>query len=257
MADRVNYDQIAPTYNQRYVANKMAGLITTLSTLAKEIQPKRLLEVGCGTGYWLSILQPVVPSVYGLDLSLGMLQQAHSRNRHFGLAHGQASELPFAGQSFDLMICVNALHHFSSPQAFIAEARRLLRPGGALAIVGMDPRGCRDKWYLYDYFEETYEIDMKRFPSWGTILDWMTAVHFDWVEWRIAEQIRSFRVGRDILADPFLAKSSTSQLVLLTDEAYEAGLTRLKAAIAQAEAEGRTLTFASDFPLGMMVGHVN
>jgi ubiquinone/menaquinone biosynthesis C-methylase UbiE len=257
MADRVNYDQIAPTYNRRYVANKMPGVITALSGLAKQIQPKRLLDVGCGTGYWLSILQPVVPSLYGLDLSPGMLQQARSRSRRIGLAHGQATELPFAGQSFDLMICVNALHHFSSPQAFIAEARRLLRSGGALAIIGMDPHGCRDRWYLYDYFEETYEIDMKRFPSWGAILDWMTAAGFGSVEWKITEQIKSFRVGRDILGDPFLEKSSTSQLVLLSDEAYEAGLTRLKAAIAQAEAEGRTLTFVSDFPLGMVVGYVN
>src|SRR5437660_25768 len=81
--------------------------------------------------------------------------------------------LPDAG--FDLIFCVNAFHHFPQPRVFICEARRLLRPGGALAITGMDPHAGRDRWYLYDYFVGTQDTDLRRFSSSGTILDWMVA----------------------------------------------------------------------------------
>ena len=133
-------------------------LAIALQSLARELDAKRILEVGCGTGHWLSILQSTA-QVYGLDLSLGMLRQASTQKLR-RLACGQAIQLPFPDQAFDLVFCVNAIHHFGQPRVFISEARRLLRPGGALAVVGLDPHGDRDSWYVYHYFEGTYETDL-------------------------------------------------------------------------------------------------
>jgi len=132
----------------------------------------------------------------------------------------------------------------------------LLQPGGALAIIGMDPHAGRDRWYLYDYFTGTYETDLRRFSSGGTVLDWMVVAGFARVEWRVVEHIVGQHVGRAVLQDPILQKHGTSQLALLTDEAYAAGMSRIKAALGGAEATGRTLVFPVDISLTMVTGRV-
>ena len=168
----------------------------------------------------------------------------------------QPGQLPVPPANFDLVYCVNAIHHFQQPAAFVAAARRLLRPGGALAVVGSDPRQPGGRWDVYDYFPGTYETDLARFPSWGTLLDWMVAAGFEPVQWRLLEKVESEKVGRAVLADPFLEKGAVSQLALLSDEAYAAGLGRIEAALANAEVGGQALTFPVAFALAMLAGRV-
>jgi SAM-dependent methyltransferase len=257
MADtRVNYDQIAPTYNQRYTVSQFEGIAAALRSLTQDTGAERILEVGCGTGRWLAELQSVIRQVYGIDLSLGMLQQARQRLGSLSLICGHASHLPFADAMFDLIFCVNAFHHFPQPRAFVSEARRLLRPGGALAVMGMDPHAGRDRWYLYDYFAGTQETDLRRFSSSGTILDWMVAAGFARVEWRVVEHLVGQHVGRAVLEDPILQKHGTSQLALLTDEAYTVGIGLIDAALSEAAATGKTLAFPVDISLTMVTGRV-
>jgi SAM-dependent methyltransferase len=162
--------------------------------------------------------------------------------------------LPYPAGTFDLVYCANALHHFQQRRQFIFEARRLLRPGGVLAVVGTDPRLIRDRWYIYHYFEGTYQTDLARFPSWGTVLDWMAAAGFCHVAWRHVEQVVDDKVGRAVLQDPFLEKTACSQLALLSDEAYAAGLRRIETALAAAGASGQTVTFPVDLALSMAAG---
>jgi len=254
MSDKhVDYDQIAPVYDRRFAANRRDGTTAALCSLARELDAERVLEVGCGTGRWLADLYPVADQLYGLDLSIGMLNQARKRAERYHLVRGPASRLPFPDVVFDLVYCVNAIHHFDHPRAFISEARRLLRPGGALAVVGTDPRGRKDSWYVYRYFKGVYEADLRRFPSWGMVLDWMVEEGLEGVECRLVERILERKVGWEVLSDPFLQKNSCSQLALLSDEAYATGLRRIKAALRQAEAAGETLTFPSDISIAMLI----
>jgi SAM-dependent methyltransferase len=201
-------------------------------------------------------LEWLTARTYGLDLSVGMLNKAQARNGAFRLIRGRASRLPFPERAFDLLFSVNALHHFDDPYRFVCEARRLLRPGGGLAVVGLDPHSGRDRWYLYDYFPGTLEADLDRYPSGGTIVDWMMAAGFDRVERRMVARIDDTRVGRQALEGPFLEKLSTSQLALLTDEAYESGMARIRAAIERAAAAGENVVFPVDISLILVVGHV-
>ena len=253
---QVDYDRIAPSYNLRFSSGGVQGVAGALRGLAQAQDARHILEVGCGTGHWLAGLHAPAGRLYGLDLSAGMLAQAQQRAERLRLARGRAGQLPFPDASFDLVYCVNALHHFQQQRDFVAEARRLLRPGGALAVAGMDPRFLRDRWYIYDYFEGTYETDLVRFPSWGTVLDWLLAAGFERAAWQPVEQIREHKVGRAIFADPFLQKDACSQLALLSDEAYAAGLQRMEAALAAAALEGETLTFSTDLLLAMLTGWV-
>lgn len=250
----VNYDEVAPVYDQRYAGHQYEGCATSLLALAGQINARRILEVGCGTGHWLTRLQPAVDEVYGLDLSIGMLQQAYKRQGNFYLTCGEASHQPFPNASFDLVFCVNAFHHFENQRVFVGEARRLLRSGGAMAIIGMDPHRGEDRWYVYDYFEGTYATDLHRFPSTKTILNWMQVAGFNHTEWHVAERVIHEYQAQEVLNYPGSPKLRTSQLALLTDSAYANGIERIKIALAEAEASGKTLICETDISLIIAIG---
>jgi len=251
---RVDYDRVAPTYQRRFEKDSPRPTASALRALTRETGAGRVLEVGCGTGYWLVGLRSAADQLYGLDYSAGMLVQANVGREELLLVQGRAGQLPFASAYFDLVYCVNAIHHFDHQRAFVFEAERLLRPGGSLAIVGMDPRAHRHKWYIYDYFDGTYDVDLGRFPPWRTVMDWMMSAGYGGAELRPVERIEDHKQGQEVLEDPFLRKDGASQLSLLRDEAYATGLARIRTALAAAEAAAKNLLFPVDISLQMLVG---
>lgn len=251
---RVDYDEVAPTYDQRYAQGGPEGLASALSGLMHRVGARTALEVGCGTGHWLAAMQASSPHLVGLDLSLEMLRRAQERQGIVHLALGDANKLPFRHGAFDVVYCVHTLHHLDHPEKFVHDAQPLIRPGGALAIVGIDPHTDRDHWYLYDYFPGTRETDLARYPPAGAIVDWMVAAGFDRATWRQVGQILDTQFGRDLLASPFLHKHGTSQLALLTGTAYDAGMARIRAALDAAETAGETLAFPVEIALYMVTG---
>jgi SAM-dependent methyltransferase len=245
---RVDYDRLASTYHSRYAGpTKLEGIAQALVELAARTQAKVALEVGCGTGRFLEDLRRVVPRSYGADASTGMLGQAAARLGPAGLIAARANQLPFAPASFDLIACINAIHHFDDGDGFIHDAARLLRPAGALVLVGMDPRVVRHRYY-YDYFEGAYDLDMRRYASFGHWVDTFSRAGLDRVELRIVETPSVTFVGPEILKDPFLVKESNSLLALLADDVYQAGLRRIEAAAAAGK------TFRAELPFGMITG---
>lgn len=123
----------------------------------------KVLEVGCGTGHWLSILSDLPIELTGVDPSRAMLEKARRRVARAQLVCASAENIPFPGGSFDLIFCVNAFHHFSDPKKFLRDSRLLLRNGGQLAIFGLDPHAPNTDWYLCDYFPGVRAVDLKRY----------------------------------------------------------------------------------------------
>jgi len=248
-----------PTYDRRYevVPNEGGeGVIASLCAVARKVRARRALEVGCGTGFWMAAFEPFVPEICGLDFSAGMLAKARERDGRFRLVRGTASRLPFVPEGFDLVFSVNAIHHFDDPEAFVAEARRVLGFGGSLVVIGMNPHAGRDRGYLGDYFPGILETDLDRYPSAATVTEWMKSAGFDLVESGIAHRIRDDFVGREVLEDPSLEKNGTSQLALLSDEDYAAGIARIHAALDDTEASGKKLVFPVDISLAMVTGYI-
>lgn len=249
---RVDYDTLAPTYNQRFVVSDRPAMAAALQDLATESSARQILEVGCGTGRWLEALHAAAFTVFGLDPSRGMLQQARQRPLPLRLVQGWGESLPYAAGAFELVSCVNALHHMTDPRAFIREARRVLAPGGRLAIAGTDPHDTRNAWYVYDFFEGVYAGELSRFPVHETVLQWLAEAGLVGVERRAIETIEAVWTGEAVLTDPFLQKHATSQLALLDETAYAAGLQRLTAAAAQ----DPTRNFRTVLHMEMLVGTV-
>ncbi|MEL6440310.1 MAG: class I SAM-dependent methyltransferase [Cyanobacteria bacterium J06621_8] len=111
------------------------------------IMPQDILDLGCGVGMSTMSLQEVYPSakVMGLDLSPYFLSVAQYRGQkqqpQINWIHGAAEATGLPGGSLDLVATSLMFHELpaSAAQAIILEAHRLLRPGGYLAIMDMNP----------------------------------------------------------------------------------------------------------------------
>ena len=251
MDKKVDYDQLAPTYDQRFASKRPSGVAHALQEFVVHQQSESILEVGCGTGHWLGHLAQLGPRCYGLDLSRGMLLQAQAHQTDLHLVQGSAPQLPFDDQAFDGVYCVNALHHFEKPESFVAEAYRLLRPDGWLAVIGSDPHDDRERWFGYDYFPGTYETDLARFPREKQLTRWIAQAGFRGFQRQVVERISKRHVDREVLSDPYLQQTACSQLALLSKAEFNAGLARLEEALTQAEQRGTVLEFRTEITLFM------
>jgi demethylmenaquinone methyltransferase/2-methoxy-6-polyprenyl-1,4-benzoquinol methylase len=99
----------------------------------------RVLDLGGGTGHFASLLAAELGRpVTVLDASAPMLRQA-ARLSGVEPVLGDAARMPFAEAVFDAVITFDALHHFVRADEALAEAARVLRPGGALVVGEFDP----------------------------------------------------------------------------------------------------------------------
>jgi ubiquinone/menaquinone biosynthesis C-methylase UbiE len=99
----------------------------------------RLLDAGGGTGRVSAQLIPYVEELVISDVSEGMLRQALPKG-HCRPTAAHVERLPFADESFDRVLVVDALHHFADQQEAIVELVRVLKPGGRLVIEEPDLR---------------------------------------------------------------------------------------------------------------------
>jgi len=249
-----DYDAIAQTYDQRYRVNSLEGIANALGALARTATSRRILEVGCGTGRWIIGLNAEERWLFGIDPYREMLYQARKKEKRLSLICGRDSPLAFKDNSIDMVFCVNAIHHFDHPGTFIAEAGRVLKPGGSLAIVGIEPHDGKDNMYVYTYFSNTYETDIKRFPTWKTVAERMKETGFVKLALYDVDRDRKTFRGREVLSDPFLQKQSCSQLAQLTDEEYAAGMQHIEATLTRAEIEDRPIEFRTDLTFSMLSG---
>ena len=256
MQTKLNYDQIASDYNQRYPDSQTWDRGQALLKLASQLKAKTILEVGSGTGFWLNLLHQVTPRLYGLDFSAGMISQARKQPAPIKLTRGTAIQLPYQSGTFDLLYCVDAIHHFGDHRAFIAEAFRVLKKGGALAVLGHDPHEAGgDSWYIYNYFEDVYDTDLHRYPSGKSVMDWMKADGFQNISAQEVEKIVNIHVGDGVFNDPFIKQNGTSQLALLSAEKYQSGLKRIREALEQARAGNERIVFRSQISVKMFLGY--
>ncbi|PIP02794.1 MAG: malonyl-[acyl-carrier protein] O-methyltransferase BioC [Zetaproteobacteria bacterium CG12_big_fil_rev_8_21_14_0_65_54_13] len=121
---------------QREIANRLLAHLDFT-----KIEPQRMLDIGCGTGYFTRLLRTRYKraELVAFDLSPAMLAHArsahalrmpwHGRHHHVG---GDAALLPFKAGSFDLVCSNLAMQWVSDPQLMLSEMRRVLAPGGLM-----------------------------------------------------------------------------------------------------------------------------
>jgi len=256
-SNHVNYNIVAPHYDQRTERGYLEGIGSALQTLIRQVRARHILDLGCGTGRSLrglaGSLQPN-PTCYGLDFSGGMLMQARQFDPGYRLVNASAPLPSFADNSFDLVFCVHAFHHFPNKTQVVQNAYRMLRPGGAFAIVNFDPHQNLD-WYVYDFFDGVLNTDLERFSSVTEKEMMLQQAGFRDIQSPMVEHISERFVGNTVFDNNyFLEKNSCSQLILLSDEAYQAGLNRMRAAVTEANTRGETIIFSTEIKNWMTYG---
>lgn len=101
--------------------------------------PARVLDVGCGVGGSTRALSALWPTarLTGLGISQRQLEAARQACPDASFVRADAVATPFAAGSFDAVIAVESALHFDSRAAFLGEARRLLAPGGVVALADL------------------------------------------------------------------------------------------------------------------------
>ena len=246
----VDYDAIAADYDRRYAVNDYSQVQTALLDFVADIPHGRALEVGCGTGHWLRVLEDAgAVRLAGVDPSSNMLRYARTRAPAGALVRATAERLPWCDAAFERLYCVNALHHFDDKASFIHEARRVLAAGGRLLLIGLDPHIGNDRWYIYDYFAPVLEIDRRRYPSTERVREWLRDAGFIHVHTREVQHLHARLSAAPALDAGRLAKHMTSQLAVLSEAQYEAGLQQIRGAVREADARGETLSLTADLRL--------
>jgi ubiquinone/menaquinone biosynthesis C-methylase UbiE len=95
---------------------------------------RRILDLGCGTGFFLAELEARHPGAVGLDISHEMLKVSDRYVPGARLVTGDAERLPFEAASFDVVFCKGSLHHTRDHVGFLANCRSVLRPDGVLIM---------------------------------------------------------------------------------------------------------------------------
>ena len=145
----------------------------------------RVLDCGCGPGFLLRFFEEWFAglNLVGMDMDRLSLRYAQNQTRRASLVRGSVSGsvLPIASQSCDVVVALHVVEHLEEPDAFILEARRVLRPGGLLMLATPNPAGLGAKVMGAKWKGIRDDHIALRPPS----------------EWRAALESAGFRVHRD------------------------------------------------------------
>lgn len=128
---------------EKYVASEIHSKQSDLDQIVEWLQPQkdwRALDIATGGGHVAKALAGNVGTVYAADLTRKMLEAAKRHLDESGCENvmyvvADAEQLPFLDGVFDAVTCRIAPHHFPHPERFVAEAARVLKPGGRMILI--------------------------------------------------------------------------------------------------------------------------
>ena len=152
-------------------ANGTAGLTAAKHALLEQLdlgRARAALDVGCGPGIDITEMARLMPDdaqVSGVDISETMIAEARKRSASLGsrvsLRTGNAADLPYPDQAFDVCRVATVLQHVPDPTRVIQEMARVTRPGGRVGVLEFD----QETLFLDHPDPETTRVILDTFAS--------------------------------------------------------------------------------------------
>lgn len=125
------YDSTVETYDKRY-QEIQTRKFQAVSNFIENIP--RLLEIGCGTGFFLEEFSEFADEVFAVDFSLKMLKKAKNRSDEAFLVCADADKLPFKDQSFETVVSLTLLQNMPHPAFTLEEMSRVVKEEGKVIV---------------------------------------------------------------------------------------------------------------------------
>src|SRR5215469_396650 len=131
--EHAGWQQAASHYEATFAAatREFSGAVLDAAGIGRRT---RMLDLCCGTGLIASAAAVRGAIVSGLDFSAAMLAVARATHPALHFAEGDAEAMPFPDAAFDAVVSNFGVHHVPRPERALAEALRVLRPGGRVAF---------------------------------------------------------------------------------------------------------------------------
>jgi ubiquinone/menaquinone biosynthesis C-methylase UbiE len=145
------FNRIAPVYDEKHGRScEPAHRFVVDWAAGAGLQPRTVLDIGCGTGRLLKEVHGRWPGsrLWGVDPAEGMIEQARRQIPHATLSVGRAEALPLEDSSIDLVVSTTSFGHWADQAAGLREVARVLRPGGSCLIAEHAPPGLLLKLLL-------------------------------------------------------------------------------------------------------------
>lgn len=167
---------------EKYVSSEGHAKGEDLTLAIEWLQPNlhdEVLDIATGGGHVAKTLAPFVQNIVVTDLTKKMLEAARDhltnneiKNAQYVLA--DAEELPFLDNSFDIVTCRIAPHHFPNPGAFIKEVSRVLRPNGRYVLidnVSPSDKALSDFINLTEAIRDPSHVKCLSIDEWKSLLE--------------------------------------------------------------------------------------
>lgn len=220
MFDRTDYEGLA----DEYARHRRPNPEVVARLLAAVAPASRVVEVGCGTGNYISAIWDAKRcSCLGIDPSPAMLARLAARQNGVEFAEGTAEHLPRNCAPADLVFSVDVIHHVGDRPAAFEEAFRILRPAGLICTVTDSAQVIRNRNPQSLYFPETIPIELERYPRIHELRAAMDTAGFTAIREETAQASYELTDSTAYRAKVF------SSLHLIDDTAFERGLERMDA----------------------------
>lgn len=156
------YNKTEINYNQ---TRKADPYLT--SQLLKHLNPNKdglYLDIGCGTGNYISEFQNKGFQFIGMDPSIEILEKAHSKNQHIQWKIGSAEKTDLPQNSVDGIIATLTIHHWSNLMRAFSELAYVLKPQSKIVIFTSTPEQMKGYW-LNHYFPKLMEDSIAQMPT--------------------------------------------------------------------------------------------
>jgi len=164
---RAYFDELAGKFGRNYVPGRSwQGLAETLLTL---LPPMVIADLGAGEGTFSQLLARRAKKVIAVDNSEKMVEYGRELARKYGVKNleyrkGDLEAVPIRDATVDLAFFSQALHHAQHPARAVAEASRILRPGGRIVVLDLLRHSYEEARELYaDLWLGFTEVEVTRF----------------------------------------------------------------------------------------------